>query len=81
MTYMVAIDRSDFVYMVPPFLAYYGALTLNRTLLLEAYNQCKLYRSYMQDDKSHLWKHVLLGTTGTDEGFWSTGMSPSLSSR
>ncbi|KAJ2916912.1 hypothetical protein MD484_g3483, partial [Candolleomyces efflorescens] len=64
---------SDFVYMVPPFLAYYGAVTRNRTLLVEAYNQCKLYRSYLQDEKSRLWRHVLLGTSGIDEGFWSTG--------
>jgi hypothetical protein len=40
---------------------------------VEAYDQCKLYRSYLQDEKSRLWKHVLLGTGGTDEGFWSTG--------
>ncbi|KAJ2925863.1 hypothetical protein H1R20_g11230, partial [Candolleomyces eurysporus] len=64
---------SDFIYMVPPFFAYYGALTRNRTLLVEAYNQCKLYRSYLQDEKSRLWRHVLLGTSGIDEGFWSTG--------
>ncbi|RXW12246.1 hypothetical protein EST38_g13610 [Candolleomyces aberdarensis] len=66
---------SDFVYMVPPFFAYYGALTRNRTLLVEAYNQCKLYRSYLQDEKSRLWRHVLLGTSGIDEGFWSTVLS------
>jgi hypothetical protein len=33
--------RSDFVYMVPPFLAYYGALSGNVTLLVEAYNQIR----------------------------------------
>ncbi|KAG6852328.1 hypothetical protein C0991_000827 [Blastosporella zonata] len=64
---------SDFVYMVPPFLAYYGMVTENRTLLLEAYNQIALYRSYLRDTSANgLWKHVLLGTSGNDEGHWST---------
>ncbi|KAE8538351.1 hypothetical protein D1P53_004703 [Cryptococcus gattii VGV] len=31
---------SDSVYMVPPFLAYYGALDNNQTLLQQAYQQC-----------------------------------------
>ncbi|WVO19538.1 uncharacterized protein IAS62_000826 [Cryptococcus decagattii] len=31
---------SDSVYMVPPFLAYYGALDNNQTLLRQAYQQC-----------------------------------------
>lgn len=34
---------SDFVYMVPPFLAYYGVLSNNQSLVMEAYNQIKLY--------------------------------------
>ncbi|RDB22323.1 hypothetical protein Hypma_010490 [Hypsizygus marmoreus] len=65
---------SDFVYMVPPFLAYYGVTTQNRTLLVQAHDQIKLYRSYLRDTKANnLWKHVLLGVNGTDEGHWSTG--------
>ncbi|KAG5733865.1 hypothetical protein E4T56_gene9199, partial [Termitomyces sp. T112] len=65
---------SDFVYMVPPFLAYYGMITQNRTLLLEAYNQISLYRSYLRDTSANnLWKHVLLGSSQNDEGHWSTG--------
>lgn len=65
---------SDFVYMVPPFLAYYGVLTDNQTLVREAYNQIKLYRDYLRDDGANgLWKHVLLGSSGNDEGHWSTG--------
>ncbi|KAJ7172464.1 Six-hairpin glycosidase-like protein [Mycena filopes] len=69
---------SDSVYMVPPFLAYYGVLTGNKTLLNEAYNQIKLYRNYLRDTKAkNLWKHIVLGndTTdgGNDEGHWSTG--------
>ncbi|KAG6878014.1 hypothetical protein C0993_000795 [Termitomyces sp. T159_Od127] len=65
---------SDFIYMVPPFLAYYGMITQNRTLLLEAYNQISLYRSHLRDTSANnLWKHILLGINGTDEGHWSTG--------
>ncbi|KAL5500891.1 hypothetical protein ACEPAH_9278 [Sanghuangporus vaninii] len=69
---------SDFVYMVPPFLAYYGVLTSNRTMVEEAYNQIKLYRSYLlsdadSDGEHQLWQHVLLGSDFQDTGFWSTG--------
>ncbi|KAG5651115.1 hypothetical protein H0H81_009802 [Sphagnurus paluster] len=65
---------SDFVYMVPPFLAYYGMITGNRTLLVEAHDQIRLYRSYLRDTTANnLWKHVLLGTSGNDPGHWSTG--------
>ncbi len=66
--------RSDFVYMVPPFLAYYGVLTSNESLVTEAYNQIKLYRDHLRDtDANNLWKHVVLGS-GIDEGHWSTGV-------
>ncbi|KAJ7097915.1 Six-hairpin glycosidase [Mycena belliarum] len=69
---------SDSVYMVPPFLAYYGVLSGNTTLISEAYNQIKLYRNYLRDTKAkNLWKHIVLGTDpsdgGNDEGHWSTG--------
>ncbi|KAL5522252.1 hypothetical protein ACEPAF_2109 [Sanghuangporus sanghuang] len=74
---------SDFVYMVPPFLAYYGVLTSNRTMVEEAYNQIKLYRSYLlsnsnsdsddDDDNHQLWQHVVLGSDFEDLGLWSTG--------
>ncbi|KAJ6596905.1 Six-hairpin glycosidase-like protein [Mycena vulgaris] len=68
---------SDSVYMVPPFLAYYGLLTSNATLISEAYNQIKLYRNYLRDpDADNLWKHIVLGTTSdsaNDAGHWSTG--------
>ena len=59
--------------MVPPFLAYYGVTTRNRTLLAESYNQIQLYRNYLFDPTAKLWKHVLLGVSENDEGFWSTG--------
>ena len=76
--YHVFLSRSDFIYMVPPFLAYYGVLTRNRTLLGESYNQIELYRNYLFDPTEGLWRHVLLGVSGNDEGFWSTGAVISL---
>ncbi|KAM0752065.1 hypothetical protein T439DRAFT_312181 [Meredithblackwellia eburnea MCA 4105] len=63
---------SDFVYMVPPFLAYMGVINNNASLILESYNQCRLYRQYLQDPTTGLWKHVLLGSW-TDKGLWGTG--------
>ncbi|KAF5350046.1 hypothetical protein D9756_009198 [Leucocoprinus leucothites] len=68
---------SDFVYMVPPFLAYYGVMTENRTLLLEAYNQINLHRKHLRDqDADSRWKHVLgsdASGPGHDEDHWTTG--------
>lgn len=68
---------SDFIYMVPPFLAYYGAVSGNQSLLEEAYNQIKLYRGHLKDD-SGLWKHIATGdgsSNGADPSHWSTGES------
>ncbi|KAH9035188.1 glycoside hydrolase family 105 protein [Lactarius pseudohatsudake] len=65
---------SDSVYMVPPFLAYYGITTGNQSMLQEAHNQVKLYRSYLSDTSAGgLWRHIVLGVNGTDQGHWSTG--------
>lgn len=61
------------MYMVPPFLAYHGITTRNRTLLAESYNQIKLYRSYLRDPTLGMWKHVVGGLSDNDEGFWTTG--------
>ena len=58
--------------MVPPFLAYYAALTSNQTMMTDAYNQCKLYRQYL-GSASGLWRHIQLGDTGQDPGNWGTG--------
>lgn len=58
--------------MVPPFLAYAGALTSNLTLLTEAHTQCALYRQGLQDGPSKLWRHVALGDY-TDPNLWATG--------
>jgi len=60
--------------MVPPFLAYYGALQDNTTLMDEAYNQISLYRDALRDSgANNLWKHIVLGSSGQDPGHWSTG--------
>ncbi|EMD35968.1 hypothetical protein CERSUDRAFT_115919 [Gelatoporia subvermispora B] len=66
---------SDSVYMVPPFLAYYGALNNNQSLLQEAHDQISLYRNYLRDTNAGgLWKHIVLGNQSqVDNGHWSTG--------
>lgn len=66
---------SDFIYMAPPFIAYYGALNqpdVDQSLLTEAYNQIKLYRNYLFDDDPGLWRHITMGNF-QDDGHWSTG--------
>jgi rhamnogalacturonyl hydrolase YesR len=57
-----------------PFLAYYGALQDNTTLMDEAYNQISLYRDQLRDSSANnLWKHIVLGGSGEDPGHWATG--------
>ncbi|CDO75328.1 hypothetical protein BN946_scf184848.g5 [Trametes cinnabarina] len=65
---------ADFLYMAPPFIAYYGALeggSGGLNLLRTAYQQCKLYRQYLRDS-SGLWKHIVLGSW-QDNHHWGTG--------
>ncbi|KAI0832503.1 Six-hairpin glycosidase [Trametes gibbosa] len=65
---------ADFVYMAPPFIAYFGALEGGNgglSLLKIAYQQCKLYRQYLRDS-SGLWKHIVLGSW-QDNHHWGTG--------
>ncbi|KAJ3505924.1 hypothetical protein NLJ89_g7157 [Agrocybe chaxingu] len=65
---------ADFVYMVPPFIAYYGALeggVGGRTLLQTAYDQIRLYRDALKDE-SGLWRHITLGSF-QDNTHWATG--------
>ncbi|KZT64678.1 Six-hairpin glycosidase [Daedalea quercina L-15889] len=65
---------SDAVYMIPPFLAYYGVLTGNQTLVEEAYNQIKAYREILFNSTTSLWQHILLGDNGiVDPDYWATG--------
>ena len=60
------------MYMVPPFLAYYGVMSQNTSLLEEAFNQLKLYRTYLASDSSKALRHVVLGDW-QDNGLWATG--------
>lgn len=63
------------MYMVPPFLAYYGFDTANQTLLQIAYDQCRLYRDALQDKDTKLWRHIVGGEGNgiSDSGLWATG--------
>jgi hypothetical protein len=66
---------SDFVYMVPPFIAYFGAFEQGNTktwLLQTSYDQCRLYRKYLQDSATGLWRHIQLGSS-PDGNLWATG--------
>jgi rhamnogalacturonyl hydrolase YesR len=61
--------------MAPPFIAYYGVLQggINEsTLLMTAYDQCRLYRDALQDPSSGLWRHVVYGNW-QDNSHWATG--------
>ena len=61
--------------MAPPFIAYFGAYDqtdTKTTLLQTAYDQCRLYRNYLQDSKTKLWKHIALGSW-QDNQLWATG--------
>ncbi|CAE6424265.1 unnamed protein product [Rhizoctonia solani] len=64
---------SDNVYMVPPFLAYYGALHNNASMMTEAFRQVQTYRNNLKVDRyTGLWRHIQLGEN-VDVGRWSTG--------
>lgn len=65
---------ADFVYMAPPFIAYFGALQGDKggaSLLQVAYEQCSLYRDALRDSNG-LWKHIVLGSW-QDTRHWGTG--------
>ncbi|KAL6712036.1 hypothetical protein ACN47E_003079 [Coniothyrium glycines] len=67
---------ADFIYMVPPFFAYYGVFTDNIGHVHEAVRQCELYRDILKTE-SGPWKHIVNaeGTEPdlkTDPGLWST---------
>ena len=73
----MGIYRADFVYMAPPFLAFYGAATNNASVLQEAVRQCGLYRDVLMVNGTDteyvgLWHHIV-GPQSTDGGLWSTG--------
>ena len=62
--------------MAPPFIAYYGAATNDESLLLEAAEQCVLYRQILQANTTAtykgVWEHII-GANSQDLGLWSTG--------
>ncbi|KAI0312476.1 glycosyl hydrolase family 88-domain-containing protein [Amylostereum chailletii] len=66
---------ADFMYMAPPFIAYYGALIggdYGTYLVREAVNQSSLYRDALFDQDAGLWRHVALGDW-QDTNHWATG--------
>ncbi|RDB16933.1 Unsaturated rhamnogalacturonyl hydrolase YesR [Hypsizygus marmoreus] len=67
---------ADFVYMAPPFIAYYAADTNNASLLYETVKQCGYYREVLQADLDTsyrgIWHHII-GPQSQDLGLWSTG--------
>ncbi|KAH9477596.1 Unsaturated rhamnogalacturonyl hydrolase YesR [Psilocybe cubensis] len=77
---------ADFIYMAPPFMAYYGVATNNASILREAVEQCLLYPQVLRANtttdvatppSSHpasasgLWTHIF--GPFSDPGIWSTG--------
>ena len=69
---------SDAMYMMPPFVSFFGLITRNDSLLQTAYDQIRLYRDGMRlttGKSSNLWGHILLpdNSTWTDGGAWATG--------
>ncbi|KAI3615445.1 hypothetical protein WG66_011933 [Moniliophthora roreri] len=63
---------ADFIYMAPPFIAYYGLDKSDASLIKEAVEQCKLYREVLLSQYPKLWKHIV-GNIHPDAGIWSTG--------
>ncbi|KAI5120135.1 hypothetical protein M0805_001903 [Coniferiporia weirii] len=68
---------ADGVFMGPPFLAAYGAVTGNQTLLQMAYDNCRLYRDALLLDgpTGKLFAHIYSEDTASfqDAGLWATG--------
>jgi len=63
---------SDFVAMVPPFLAYYAVVSNDLTHIHATTEQIRLYRDILFDEDRGLWRHID-GSKNEDRGFWSTG--------
>ncbi|CAK9787402.1 unnamed protein product [Cutaneotrichosporon oleaginosum] len=64
---------ADNVYMVPPFMAYFGAVTNNQTLVQAAFDQIAAYRKGLQDGETKLWRHMSEGPEAEDPNLWATG--------
>ncbi|KAL1718315.1 hypothetical protein EV715DRAFT_201217 [Schizophyllum commune] len=63
-----------FMYMAPPFLAYYAADRQDEKLLRESVDQCSHYREVLQSNSTTttVWAHIV-GPQSADPGLWSTG--------
>ncbi|KAG9073561.1 hypothetical protein FS749_014994 [Ceratobasidium sp. UAMH 11750] len=66
---------ADGVYMGFPFIAAYGAVTRNQTLLQVAYDQCRLYRDALRIPGPGIWAHIYNDDKQSfdDKGLWATG--------
>ncbi|KAG8770647.1 hypothetical protein FRC16_006262, partial [Serendipita sp. 398] len=69
---------ADSCFMVPPSLAYWGALQtdleVSKDYLTKAYEQLRLYRDVLRDQSTNngLWHHVIFGSW-SDPRHWTTG--------
>lgn len=71
---------ADFMYMAPPFLAYYAVATQNTTLLNETIQQGGLYRQILQANMTGgnqslfqgVWEHII-GPNDYQPQLWATG--------
>ncbi|KAF9256382.1 hypothetical protein L218DRAFT_966385 [Marasmius fiardii PR-910] len=69
---------ADWMYMLPPFMAYYAIDSQNVDLLKETVNQCGLQRQVLRANVSEtepyhgVWEHIV-GPQSADPGLWSTG--------
>jgi len=64
--------RADWMYMVPPFLAYYAVDKGNQQLLQDTITQISLYREILQSNDTGIWMHII-DPESQDEGHWATG--------
>ncbi|KAJ9120030.1 hypothetical protein QFC22_002927 [Naganishia vaughanmartiniae] len=70
---------ADFVSMVPPFIAYYGLVKGLPEHLRQAYEQCAIYRTTLQEDTTKLWRHMEVNTVeNKDENGWDLSGRPDI---
>ena len=66
---------ADFIYMVPPALAYNGTFTADIDMVKESVRQCELYREVLGTRKGY-WQHIANDTgvrnVKSDDGAWCT---------
>ncbi|KAJ7600959.1 hypothetical protein C8J56DRAFT_768822 [Mycena floridula] len=64
---------SDFMYMVPPFMAFYAADVGDWTLLNDTVNQCTYYRQVLKSNTTAgVWEHIV-GPQSPEPGLWASG--------